>query len=175
MKLFTTRAPCGAGLMVLCIAAASLAYAGPSRPFKGSLELEERIGRLTRCPGPQGQPGTGGTLDGTGHASHLGKVQVSGSHCIESEPGSPPPSFQLLDGHMALRAANGDVVLADYSGVFTLATTGNYTFAGQYVITGGTGRFADASGTGVLSGSLQGEVPSFQQAVSIDVEGEIAY
>ena len=75
MKLFTTRAPGGAGLMVLCIAAASLAYAGPTRPFKGSLDLEERIGRLTRCPGPQGQPGTGGTLNGAGRASHLGRMQ----------------------------------------------------------------------------------------------------
>ena len=175
MKLFTTGAPRRAGVVALGIVVASLAYAGPSRPFKGSLDVIERIGRLTRCPGLQGQPGQGGTFTGGGHASHLGKVQVSGSHCIEVEPGVPTPFFRLFDGRLAMRAANGDVVLADYSGVFTFTSAGNYTFQGDYVITGGTGRFEDASGTGELTGVLEGPVPSFEQAVTLEPRGEIAY
>jgi hypothetical protein len=175
MKLLKQNTPGRAVLLVLWIAFASLVHAAPERPFKGSLELEERIGRVGRCPGAQGQPGLGGTLQGSGHATHLGAVQVSGLHCIASEPGIPPSSFRLFDGQMALRAANGDVVLANYSGVFTLAATGGYTFQGEYVITGGTGRFSDASGAGALSGSLQGELPSFEQSVFIDAEGSIDY
>ncbi|MBL0420646.1 hypothetical protein JI739_09850 [Ramlibacter sp. AW1] len=175
MKLLPTSALCRAALMVVCTASASAAFAGPDRPFKGSLQVEERIGRLGRCPGPQGQPSLGGTFTGTGHATHLGAVQISGSHCITSEPGTPPPAFSLAEGHMTMHSASGDEVLADYAGVFTLVTTGTYTFAGQYVITGGTGRFSDATGGGALTGTLTGDVPSFQQSVSLDALGDIRY
>lgn len=175
MELFKRNASRVAGLMVLWMALAGAVHAGPSRPFKGSLDLEERMGRLGRCPGPQGSAGVGGVLSGSGHATHLGKVLVGGEHCIDSEAGTPPPSFRLFDGRMVLRAANGDVVMADYSGVFTLAAAGSYTFDGEYHITGGTGRFEDASGSGALSGLLEGVVPSFSQTVSIDIAGRIAY
>ncbi|TFZ03297.1 hypothetical protein [Ramlibacter rhizophilus] len=175
MKLLSNSPSIRAGLILIGIALASVAQPALGRPFKGSLDLEERIGRMSRCPGAQGQPGTGGTLNGTGHATHLGAVQLYGSHCISSEPGTPPAAFTVYDGQMAMRAANGDVVMADYSGVFSLVVTGSYTFEGQYVVTGGTGRFQNASGTGRLYGALQGDVPSFQQAVSMDAQGEIDY
>jgi hypothetical protein len=169
MKLLKPSMPCRAWLMVLLLlASATLANAAPSRPFKATIDLTVTgIGREEKCPGTTpGVPGGGEQLSGTGHAAHLGAVQVLANHCVNSVQ---QVNFYFFNGQMALTAANGDVVRADYSGFFTLVSPDVYSFEGNYFITGGTGRFQDAVGTGALFGT--GSFLSF----TLTAEGGISY
>ena len=65
-----------------------------------------------------------------------------------------------------ITAASGDLLYADYEQVLDVATL---TWKGSYTFTGGTGRFADATGTGefdvtldlnagTVTGSLDGTI-----------------
>jgi hypothetical protein len=175
MKLFKPATPYISWLMILLLLIfANLAYAAASRPFKATFDVEQRLGRADRCPrSDQGVPGPAGTFNGTGHATHLGAVQVGAEHCLTTK--QDMTSVYVFNGKMVLTGANGDVVLADYVGFFTLVSTGVWSFEGNYFITGGTGRFLDASGTGALFGTLQGQFPGFSQTVSLTAEGRISY
>src|SRR3954469_3889136 len=125
MKPFTPAKPWSAWLMALLMASSGAAHAAPNRPFKASMDVEEHLGRIGRCPGEQGQAGLGGTLSGTGHATHLGATTIGGEHCLQVRQDQ---SVYVFDGHMVLTAANGDTVLADYAGFFTPVSTDAYSF-----------------------------------------------
>ncbi len=159
-------------LAAVLVASACAVHAGPERPFKSSLELEHRVGRLTKCAGDQGQPGSGGTLHGSGHATHLGAVELQSSHCVALRPDQ---SLYLSNGEMRLTAANGDVVLADYAGYLTLVAPGVYAFEGNYFIKDGTGRFQEASGTGAMTGTLKGDFSNNPQGLALSLQGRISY
>lgn len=172
MKLieFATRSL--AWLFALVLAVATFAEAAPpSRPFKASLELQQRAGRSTDCLGSQGQPSLAGSVNGSGQATHLGAVQFAGFHCLLQ--GNLPSNAS--NGRMQLTAANGDTLRADYTGVISLVSPGVYTFEGNYFIAEGTGRFQDASGSGVMFGTLQGELSQTGQPFSLTLEGRISY
>ncbi len=169
---FETRLA-GAALAALTTFAA--AAAEPSRPFKASLEATHSIGRLTRCPGVDGQPGPGATFTAAGRATHLGAVQMHSDHCIILTRESPGTPVHVLDGRMYWVAANGDLLHAHYAGVFTADAQGVYTFEGSYYVTGGTGRFSDAGGTGALSGTLHGDFPVQSQSLTLSVRGRLSY
>lgn len=172
MKPFKPATAWSAWLMALVLASAGAAHAAPDRPFKASMDVQEQLGRIGRCPGDQGLPGLGGTLSGTGHATHLGATTIGAEHCVQVRQDQ---SVYIFDGHMVLTAANGDTVLADYAGFFTPVSTGVYAFEGNYFITDGTGRFQGASGTGAVFGTLQGTLPSLSQTLSLTAEGSIRY
>jgi hypothetical protein len=155
--------------------AAGPAQAGPNRPFKGSFDVEERIGRLTSCPGVDGQPGPGATFTGTGHATHLGQVELNSQHCITIKLDQPDKQVYVSNGHMRLTAPNGDWLLADYAGFFTRVSDDVFSFEGNYYITGGTGRFAEASGTGALFGTAQGSFTTVSQTLRLSADGHIRY
>lgn len=170
MKAFK---PATAWLMALLLASAGAAHAAANRPFKASVSVEEHLGRIGRCPGDQpGVPGLGGTLSGTGHATHLGATTIGAEHCMQVRQDQ---TVYISDGHMVLTAANGDTVLADYAGFFTPVSAGVYAFEGNYFITDGTGRFQGAGGSGAVFGTLQGTLPSLSQTLSLTAEGSIRY
>lgn len=77
------------------------------------------------------------TSSGTGVISHLGAVSWVTEHCFQLGTGT------FGDARLVITAANGDRVYGTYDGVMT----GETTFAETLTITGGTGRFAGASGT----------------------------
>ena len=165
--------PATACLMALLLASAGAAHAAPNRPFKASMTVEEHLGNIGRCPGSQpGVPGLGGTLSGTGHATHLGATTVGAEHCVQLRQDQ---TVYISDGQMVLTGANGDTVLADYAGFFTPVSAGVYSFEGNYFITDGTGRFQGAGGSGALFGTLQGTLPSLTQTLSLTAEGSIRY
>jgi hypothetical protein len=159
--------------VALALACATPAHAAPgSRPFKASLDLDQRSGRSTVCLGPQGQPGTAGQLSGTGHATHLGAVQFAGFHCLSFRLNQPT---NVTNGTMTMTAASGDTLRADYSGLISLVSPGVYAFEGNYFIVEGTGRFQEASGSGALFGTLQGEFAPTGQPFSLTADGRIGY
>ena len=80
------------------------------------------------------------SLSATGQATLLGQFSRE-EHLVVRADGS-------LVGSVTFVAANGDRLDADISGGFISATTA----VGTYTFTGGTGRFADASGTAPWAG-----------------------
>ncbi|MFO7547361.1 MAG: hypothetical protein R6X29_00620 [Acidimicrobiia bacterium] len=77
------------------------------------------------------------TMSGTGTISHLGRVSWTTEHCFQLFAGT------FNDAELVITAANGDKLFATYKGVMT----GETTYVETMVITGGTGRFAGATGT----------------------------
>ena len=86
-------------------------------------------------------------VTGSGHATHLGNFTTHYHECFD------PATGAVTDGSFTLTAANGDTILGTYGG--QVSPTGDQTvfaYDDPGVITGGTGRFAGASGTVGTSG-----------------------
>ena len=144
----------------LCTFSAGTALASPSGvPFKSS-------GQGTEVPGASGCQFTGScTVGATGTAmtSHLGSGPYTSSLTIDytrafsnGDGGSCAPA----SGSGTITAANGDTL--DQTETGTVCEVGHtglnvpHTFRGTYTNTGGTGRFASASGGGTVNGSDDG-------------------
>jgi hypothetical protein len=88
------------------------------------------------------------TRVGTGTATYLGKFTERITLLVDIPTGH-------ATGAATFTAANGDTLTATVDGQATPTTTpGVVSIVEDYTITGGTGRFADASGTFTLEGTL---------------------
>ena len=80
-------------------------------------------------------------IEGTGKATHLGKFTVDIPHVVNRANRTAIGSYQFT-------AANGDTLSADFTGQATpTATPGVLYIEETATITGGTGRFAGATGS----------------------------
>jgi hypothetical protein len=139
-------------LRVLCAVLAVLAVnttatasaaAVESRPFMAEFT---GVGSFAPTPRPGVLTGTG---VGSGHATHLGKVNVSTSELLDFTVA--PGDVTIRDGRLVMVAANGDELHWTYSGSGPVPdASGGVAFGGVFTITGGTGRFADATGSGTF-------------------------
>jgi hypothetical protein len=92
------------------------------------------------------------SITGTGNYEHLGLTQISIAGAITG--------FSACGGFTAMEqdtftAANGDTVLLSVHDVFCPTSSPFvFQFTGVFSITGGTGRFIDASGSGTIQGSI---------------------
>lgn len=120
--------------MLLTAAITSPVLAKGPVPFRGTFEAVEHT--------------SGGafpvlvqSLSGTGHASHLGRFTLTGEWHVDvlTYPVEAVGSF-------ALTAANGDTLFGTSTGLATVVDGIAY-IQETHTITGGTGRFADATGT----------------------------
>ncbi len=110
---------------------------GIERPFKGSLELSEiEKGNFPNF-----------TVDSTGggQATHLGRYTMVAVTELDI---SRAEDLGLISSAstFTLTAANGDQLTGTLSGVGTLVDVG-VSIVDHGIITGGTGRFADATGS----------------------------
>jgi hypothetical protein len=88
-------------------------------------------------------------FEGVGRLSHLGKSTVASSQTVDFT--KTPPE---LTGTDEFTAANGDKLYATHSGVSGAPDAqGNVTFSGEYIFTGGTGKFQGASGSASFAGT----------------------
>ena len=94
------------------------------------------------------------TTAGTGNANLLGRITsdssltiVGEASCIGNEVGF---SAEMQD---TFTAANGDKVMTAITMQLCPIAPGIYHGIGNYVVTGGTGRFARATGSGVFDGT----------------------
>jgi hypothetical protein len=87
---------------------------------------------------------TDGIINASGRATHLGLFTEAGELFITPDPNNP--TVALATGRATFTAANGDQLEAVIEDGSLDLTTGIGT--GVFRFTGGTGRFAGASGTG---------------------------
>jgi hypothetical protein len=90
----------------------------------------------------------GSDFAGAGTATHLGRYTEAGSATFTP---TADPTVLHVEAHSTYTAANGDQLFASFSGELN-GVTGAVTATVTYV--GGTGRFANASGTATFSGQL---------------------
>jgi hypothetical protein len=102
-------------------------------PFKGSFE-----GTLTVSP-PTEPPFLPSFIAATGNATHLGRFTLEIPHIVNT-------AIAIGTGTFEFRAANGDMLFADFVGQATMIAPGVLSTVDTATITGGTGRFANATG-----------------------------
>jgi hypothetical protein len=95
-----------------------------------------------------------GALSGSGAATWMGKVTGASQDCTNPiGPFSPTASFQFSSVNLVLNdASSGEQLTGTYSGTLTYTPDAPHQISGNFVITGGTGRFAGATGGGTMSG-----------------------
>ena len=146
-------------LAVIAAAAVSLASIAASAvaaetPFKGTVDADETV-----VPSP---PTASLTRDGTGTATYLGRYT---EHIVMT---INLPTLSST-GTATFTAANGDTLTATVLGQATRTSPTTLSIVEVYTVTGGTGRFADATGnftlhsnldqtTGVSSGTFSGAI-----------------
>jgi hypothetical protein len=131
----------------LLLSAAVGASAAPSsyKDFELSGVMQEVPGPSARCAS-----GFGGTIMGYGNSELLGKVSFLTSDCITQNG----PAFTFSEGRFMITTMSGELLFASYNGQF-LPTGEGTRFVlsnASFTITGGTGRYAKATGSGTLGG-----------------------
>ena len=92
------------------------------------------------------------TIMGSGRATHLGKTSEASAVVVELSS-NPAPGCFMETRTTTLIAANGDEITMHHTGQVCFSpTTG--TALDSYVVTGGTGRYSGASGSGANSASI---------------------
>jgi hypothetical protein len=139
-----------AGLCYTAACRLASALPGPdgAQRFVVTLDFEQLgppVSDPTRCAPPYVVV----RIAGRGHGIRMGRVTADMSHCIIDDPAA----VEFIDGRLTLTAASGDQVFATYSGVNVPAAGGLNLLEGTFTITGGTGRFAGATGGGTLTGT----------------------
>lgn len=111
------------------------ATAGSELPYKGTLQATEAVN------------GTQHHLDGSGNGTQLGLFGYSADITVDEATGDGT-------GTVTWKAANGDVVRATTAGRIVFFDFPMIGLQETQTIRGGTGRFAEASGTIVVDRTL---------------------
>jgi hypothetical protein len=135
---------------------------GELAPFQGTLE-----GNVTVTPLPPASLSV--VVNATGNATQLGEFTLAIPHTVN-------PATHIGFGTYHFTAANGDTLSADFKGKATpTPTPGVLAIVETATITGGTGRFAGATGsftTQRLFDMVAGiTVGSFNGTISVPVAG----
>jgi hypothetical protein len=126
-------------VVALQVSVQAEAAQSPSVPFKGVIE-----GTYTVTPIPPFPPQFVEVLvTATGRATQLGNMTAVFPHLVEV-------STMTGVGTWTFTAANGDTLLADSTGAATVVAPGFLLVVENCTITGGTGRFAGASGEFIM-------------------------
>lgn len=151
----TVHALCAA---VLASGAADAVAMDKLEPLVGTAQIAETL----VVPSPDGacqtsaeHPGltATGKIMGQGLGTPIGGFAITSIDCIRSDiPGQFSPPFAFSSSTLTLTARNGDQLVASYSGTGTLSPLGLLILTGSFKITGGTGAFHGAGGSGTLSG-----------------------
>ena len=157
MRRFSSVA--GLALAVLAVVGlASPVSAEHHRPFKGHFEGDVTVT-------PLAPPFVSVLVEAKGHANHLGHFTLAIPHVVNR-------ATRMATGSYEFTTANGDTLTADFTGTATpTATPGVLYIEETATITGGTGRFAGATGSftterwydtiaGTTEGSFEGTISS---------------
>ena len=138
----------------LLVSLAGPVSAGDQVPFRGTLEGTATITPLT-------PPMVSVRIEATGSATYLGRFTLEAPHVVNQ-------ATLTAAGTYLITAANGDTITADLAGTATMVEPPYViSITETATVTGGTGRFAGATGsiqverifsraTGVTTGTLSG-------------------
>ena len=155
MKRYSSAASLALAVVVVLGLTGPVA-AGERVPFKGSLEGNVTVAPLT-------PPYVQVDVDAAGKATHLGRFSLAIPHVVNRASSTAIGSYEFT-------AANGDTLTADFTGQSSLtAAPGVLAIVEIATITGGTGRFAGATGSftierlfdtvaGTTTGSFKGTI-----------------
>jgi hypothetical protein len=149
---------------VLSPATAQGAAHGTDRPLKGTETATAVINVVMQTA----------TVEGPFRYSHLG----SGTFHADTTLTQLTPTTSHIAGTNTYVAANGDEVFTTIAGTSTTTSTGSSQVTIVDTITGGTGRFADASGTFTVTGpaaTVSFIFPLVTSTGTNTVEGQISY
>ena len=93
------------------------------------------------------------TTAGTGNANQMGRIESAGSLTIVGEASCGNEVGFAVEMQDTFTAANGDRLMTAITMQLCPIAPGIYHGVGTYVVTGGTGRFASATGSGVFDGT----------------------
>ena len=122
-----------AALFAFAVTFVGASSAGEQTTFKGSLG-----GTVTVTP--VNPPIASVLIEATGNATKLGRFTLEVPHVVNQ-------AVRVGAGSYIFTAANGDTLTASFTGVGTLIAPGVLSTTETATITGGTGRFADATGS----------------------------
>jgi hypothetical protein len=132
--------------------------AQPAVPLRGSCEMEAQ-------PPEPIAPGVIRQVDvGRCQLSHLGRSTLVSDKVLNLFAGTQTTEIVLT-------AANGDVLYGNGAGTNTMIAPGRIAFRVELTFTGGTGRFAGASGEAVSEG--EADLPS--ATATLDMIGWLRY
>lgn len=144
-----------------------LSQAAGLRPFKATINAnwDNIYFALPVELGGLGQA----SFAGGGQVSHLGRSTQTGTLSLgfPNEQGLFP-GF----GTVTTRAANGDLLVFDYEGILSPATGEGI---GTFTFTGGTGRFANATGSGTFAAIIDTSIVTGNQPMTVVLNGNINY
>jgi hypothetical protein len=132
-----------AGLLFIVLAALAVpahALAGSQVPLKGA-----DSGSFTLTPDGCGPGIFAVVIVDAGQATHLGSYAYRADECFNGANGE-------FSGTFTMTAANGDTISGTYAGVVVAVVGDLGHYEQDNLITGGSGRFAGASGGFHLSG-----------------------
>ena len=151
-------------LAAVLLTAPPVAAAATTTPFRSDFTAQASFAE-TPVPGILTV-----TTSGVGHASHLGRITLSTTETLDFV--TSPGTLVIRDGRLVMVAANGDELHWTYEGTGSLPDAdGDSSLAGTFVISGGTGRFSDATG----GGTFQGSGNAVTGVASLSYRGTIAY
>ena len=116
-----------------------------------ALAAEERQNWRLRAAGftEPADDGSGLDLDSfNGISTHLGRFSGQGAHMLFED--------FTFTGYATYTAANGDQLDVVYDGAVTAFDVFPFPVEGDFVVVGGTGRFANATGCAEMKGSFTG-------------------
>jgi hypothetical protein len=97
--------------------------------------------------------GSTATTAGTGNTTLMGRIRSEGILTIVGQPSCGNEPGFAAEMQDTFTAANGDGVMTAITMQLCPIAPGIYHGVGTYVVTGGTGRFAGATGSGVFDGT----------------------
>lgn len=141
-------------------AAPSLSVGMPEMPFHARIQ---GVGANPQDPDRCAPLLTIG-LQSAGTGTHLGRFSGSHSHCLD------PATGVFTRGQVTFTAANGDQLAGTYGpgALIPGDRPGVFTFENPTVFTGGTGRFAGATGQARATGSVDLASPNAPFTLQID-------
>ena len=150
--------------LAVALAAAVPVSATEQRPFSGELTgfgipAEQRCGPDALTLGHQV----------SGVATHLGRFTGTGTNCTEFTLATE--AVAIWDGIVTVTAADGSTLTLSLEGSQSAPVAGVASYSHTDTIVAGTGRFADAAGVLVLTGTI--DFTTF--AVTGTVSGWLSY
>lgn len=137
------------------------AFAAHTTPFNGSFSGNFTLTTPTTA-----------TITGAGHLAHLGKTSIAAA-ATDTGPAECHGGF-VANEQESYTAANGDKVFSSSNDVGCPTSPNTFHITGSWTITGGTGRFEHASGTGSIN--VDGvQTSSTSGTFSLTVTGTITY